>query len=577
MTEEFRHSWRRHGVAFLMAALCFTSALPIEAETAVGLKSPYEISNLVRAGKYDQAIEATKQRVAAAPNNPAELRDYGDLLQTALHFTEAKAVYEEFLRRFPKDRDVGFVKESLEEVETALLTSPEEWVKALSPSDFFLLETLKFSAARWKKFPLKVYIQSAGVSPALVAAAKRACTAWQNGSGSLVSFVFVPTVAGSNIDISFTSNTNHPNLLDAQGNTTKVPDNDGYFVHAKIDILTRWHHTNDPVSPTDCFETTAHEIGHALGLGHSRDCHDVMFQGENDSPALTSNDLGMLKRLYTQSPDQLFGHIFKCLDDANLSHDYPYFKFLNEYATNLDDRKQFSKAAPKYEQVYQGISSLPGRAHDKLAMKAVDAAARCYYSAKDWANSTRCYTLYCDGLRAIGNNKELAEMLTYLAQSLDKEKRYDEEIRVLLEQAALLNKAGNTGNELADCYSSLGWVYDTTKQFPEASTYYGRASQLYKKAGNAAEAARVAKNKSGVDSWMAEGGGASRKPKPDADGYHSYQEADNWYLRNRGWLVEIRQEPKFIEVRSQLLQNYGTDDPIKIDALLECRNIKLKN
>lgn len=566
--------------AIFLAAALTASSLTANcfAQTSGGaLKSLYEIDKLMRAGNYALALEAAKQRVDASPNDPIELREYGTSLETARRLKESKAVYEQFLTRFPTHADAAFIKDSLKDVNEALEETPEEWLKVLSDGDYFLLDTLTFSGAKWapKDMPLKVFIQSAGVAPATLAAAKRAFSAWQNGSGSLVSFVFVPTAAGSNIELSFTSNMSHPDLIDAQGNTTKDSDQ-GKISHAVIVELTKWHHTDAPVLPADTFETTAHEIGHALGIGHSRVCTDVMFTGENDSPVLTSNDLGMLKRLYTGNPDQLYAHILKCLDDAKLPHDYSYFKFLNEYAENLESRQQYAIAASKYEQIHEGISKLPGKEQDKLKDNTIHAAARCYYKKKDWAGSERCYRLLCDSFRAAKNDKDLAENLGFLAAAVDEQKRYDEEEKLLLEQADLLQKTGDNGDDLGRCYSNLAWIYDSRKQYPQASTYYGRSNQAYKKAGKTAEASNAAKSKSEEDSWIAQMGISVPKQNADPDGYHSYKEYDSWYLENHEWLIENRQEPKFAKFRSDLLKSYGTDDLTKIDALLASRNIKSK-
>jgi hypothetical protein len=97
--------------------------------------------------------------------------------------------------------------------------------------------------------------------------------------------------------VNFADRITHANRL---GVTTHRHDHEGWIVGADIVIAT--HDTNGVALPPPVLAATArHEVGHALGLAHSRDRATIMYP-EAETLSITGRDRATLKLLYTLPP-----------------------------------------------------------------------------------------------------------------------------------------------------------------------------------------------------------------------------------------------------------------------------------
>jgi predicted Zn-dependent protease len=84
------------------------------------------------------------------------------------------------------------------------------------------------------------------------------------------------------------------------GKTRRLADPNAWVKHAEI-VVALHDREGDSFPPDEVTEILRHEIGHALGLGHSKDRGTIMYP-ENTQLDITSLDRETLRLLYTLPP-----------------------------------------------------------------------------------------------------------------------------------------------------------------------------------------------------------------------------------------------------------------------------------
>lgn len=290
-----------------------------------------------RENNQEQLITTLRHIVRQFPSNGRALRELARLLIKEKRSAEALVIMQAGYKGDPKDpknyiamaqlyMETGDINSVIEVLQEFILEFPnnEYAAKAKEQIAYFTKETATARAdesARtygksqpaWSKghMPLKVFIGARENSPTLnaeenisslsndstVSLLERAFSEWQSGSSGAVSFTFVPTKNEANIICNWMNSSATMYHDSAQGMTQTSK---GAHGAVKIISILLYGPDGRALNTDEFYEICLHEIGHALGLGHSNDREDIMYPSTRQIPvtSLSQRDREVLMQLY---------------------------------------------------------------------------------------------------------------------------------------------------------------------------------------------------------------------------------------------------------------------------------------
>ncbi|HEY9677560.1 MAG TPA: matrixin family metalloprotease [Drouetiella sp.] len=199
-------------------------------------------------------------------------------------FTEA----ESWLQRFILDSPDAQFRQQAQDVLRDLQDDSNKVKSGGSKKrDYFEDITHNHEAQMWKQsqMPLKVYVDSGkGVKnfrPTYKRLILEALDQWCSASGNKLSYKMVPDKKSADIDVEWVGQSietiQKDRKRDAAGLTTTATDDKAMISHALVQIDTYDFDHNRQVADSKIKSVCLHEIGHALGVGHSPYVKDIMY------------------------------------------------------------------------------------------------------------------------------------------------------------------------------------------------------------------------------------------------------------------------------------------------------------
>lgn len=294
---------------------------------------------LAKLGENQAAINEFSTATKLDPNLAASWLNLAAVYQSSGNSESAISTYQEFINRFPQDRDISKIKSLVAELRKSELeaskisvtdngtasisevknnsaqsqnsqnensqsgsvvaltgkanvgastqagsqtASPKEELENKPGIDYYA-DISGRGIWLWlpERMPLRVYIEKSkpanGASPKYITIMKKSFTDWSSASKGLIKFNFVDSPGRADITCTWSKDVSKfKNSTEAAN--ARVFAKNGSLDKGEIEILTVLPDTLNPISDDKARITCLHEIGHVIGLtGHSNNPDDVMY------------------------------------------------------------------------------------------------------------------------------------------------------------------------------------------------------------------------------------------------------------------------------------------------------------